>query len=268
MKYISEIVATLLILCCIVATIEGESMSNVRGFSIMDMEHKICTVCRMDKALEEFVLQKERTDGRSSACKACYAQKAADRKAANPEKAKRYDADRYATPEGRARSRLANIKRLATPEGRAAHRLRLQVARATPEGRAASRRAVAKYQSANPEKTKRRRAAYLATPAGRAANSRAASKRRALEAGATIGDLKAIAAWESTWRTAKSVPCHWCGKKFAGKDMHSDHVIPITKGGPHCVENLAPSCGPCNQRKSNTLPDVFNTTLKQPRLFF
>ncbi len=41
--------------------------------------------------------------------------------------------------------------------------------------------------------------------------------------------------------------CWMCG---ADAD-HVDHVIPISKGGPHVLANLRPACGPCNRRKGN-----------------
>lgn len=32
-----------------------------------------------------------------------------------------------------------------------------------------------------------------------------------------------------------------------------DHVVPITRGGLHCAENLRPTCRPCNRRKHTKL---------------
>ena len=41
--------------------------------------------------------------------------------------------------------------------------------------------------------------------------------------------------------------CAYCGGDFE----HIDHVKPISKGGPHCLANLRPSCKSCNLRKHN-----------------
>lgn len=41
--------------------------------------------------------------------------------------------------------------------------------------------------------------------------------------------------------------CAYCGGNFD----HIDHVIPISKGGPHCLANLRPACKKCNQEKHN-----------------
>jgi 5-methylcytosine-specific restriction endonuclease McrA len=47
-------------------------------------------------------------------------------------------------------------------------------------------------------------------------------------------------------------PCNYCGNYYEGK-MHIDHVIPISKGGLHTIENLVSSCATCNLSKSDKL---------------
>jgi 5-methylcytosine-specific restriction endonuclease McrA len=39
--------------------------------------------------------------------------------------------------------------------------------------------------------------------------------------------------------------CTYCGAQAE----HADHVVPISRGGLHCRENIAPACGPCNHSK-------------------
>lgn len=41
--------------------------------------------------------------------------------------------------------------------------------------------------------------------------------------------------------------CVYCGEPATG----FDHLHPVSKGGLHAVENLAPACIGCNQRKNN-----------------
>ena len=44
--------------------------------------------------------------------------------------------------------------------------------------------------------------------------------------------------------------CHICGQDIASPgDLHFDHVISLTKEGPHSAENLRPSHALCNMRK-------------------
>lgn len=39
--------------------------------------------------------------------------------------------------------------------------------------------------------------------------------------------------------------CWMCGGPFE----HVDHVKPVSRGGPHILSNLRPSCAPCNSKK-------------------
>jgi hypothetical protein len=43
--------------------------------------------------------------------------------------------------------------------------------------------------------------------------------------------------------------CAYCDKKTDKITM--DHIVPITRGGTHSIENIAPACGSCNSSKHN-----------------
>ena len=45
---------------------------------------------------------------------------------------------------------------------------------------------------------------------------------------------------------ADNPPCHWCGINIA---TEADHVTPTIDGGNNTLENLVPSCKPCNARR-------------------
>src|SRR3989454_1717862 len=47
--------------------------------------------------------------------------------------------------------------------------------------------------------------------------------------------------------------CHYCG--ISSADLEVDHVIPLSRGGAHSIENIVPSCQPRNQHK-NTLTEA------------
>jgi 5-methylcytosine-specific restriction endonuclease McrA len=54
------------------------------------------------------------------------------------------------------------------------------------------------------------------------------------------------------WATILEVfgcACAYCLR--TNLPLTQDHVIPISKGGGHTSENVAPACGPCNSRKGN-----------------
>ena len=138
-----------------------------------------------------------------------------------------------------------------------------------------------KYRTEHPEQTKRARAKYYKNNRDKSSQNGKAwrakntirvlyhiAKRRALKRGAPIGDLEALAAWEHSVRSKKYVICYWCMTRISGVSCNLDHIVPLSKGGAHAVENLCVSCQPCNSRKYNSLPQDWNKRLPQPRLFF
>lgn len=46
--------------------------------------------------------------------------------------------------------------------------------------------------------------------------------------------------------------CQYCGSRT---NLTVDHVIPRSKGGQSVWENIVASCGPCNRRKGDRLPE-------------
>ncbi len=51
--------------------------------------------------------------------------------------------------------------------------------------------------------------------------------------------------------------CELCGKKLLFEDMTLDHIVPLSMGGADKITNVACTCKPCNQFKSNILPENF-----------
>lgn len=45
--------------------------------------------------------------------------------------------------------------------------------------------------------------------------------------------------------------CVYCGSK---KKIEMDHVVPLSKGGKHSMQNVLPACRSCNAEKNNKLP--------------
>jgi HNH endonuclease len=77
-----------------------------------------------------------------------------------------------------------------------------------------------------------------------------ARHRRAMKLAATIIEItpEQWAAWCDYWgdRCWLQIP-GFC----RGVADTVDHVIPLSKGGPHCLANMRPACAPCNSSKSD-----------------
>ena len=74
-------------------------------------------------------------------------------------------------------------------------------------------------------------------------------RRYALKCGSQVGpvDYEAILA-------EFGMVCHICGGEIETRaTLNFDHVIPLTRGGPHVQENIRPSHKRCNVRKGNKL---------------
>lgn len=77
-------------------------------------------------------------------------------------------------------------------------------------------------------------------------------KRRALKLGVTTNP-KSIRVFIQGVRTSKEVTCYYCERPVSGKTAHIDHVIPLSKGGAHSIDNLCVACPHCNQTKLNKM---------------
>lgn len=49
--------------------------------------------------------------------------------------------------------------------------------------------------------------------------------------------------------------CFYCWN--TSNKLCMDHFVPLSKGGPHCIENLVPACMRCNGRKWSSMPMDF-----------
>lgn len=96
---------------------------------------------------------------------------------------------------------------------------------------------------------------YQKTPQGKSVKSASEGKRRAIKHASPINDIKEIKAWIKEWKSLQKVSCYWCKKEVNPSSAHGDHVMPLSKGGAHCLSNLVIACTSCNLRKQAKHPD-------------
>mgnify|MGYP004417318093 CR=1 FL=1 len=68
-------------------------------------------------------------------------------------------------------------------------------------------------------------------------------RRRAREAG--VLSTLTSEQWNAV-KVAYKQRCAYCGKKTV---LTQDHVVPISKGGTHTIDNVVPACKSCNSKK-------------------
>lgn len=49
--------------------------------------------------------------------------------------------------------------------------------------------------------------------------------------------------------------CLYCGKHFPVQELSRDHVLPSSRGGPDCWENVVTACKRCNHHKGCRTPE-------------
>jgi len=133
---------------------------------------------------------------------------------------------------------------------------RLSVNRVWMENNRAKRRAyMLVYCAANKQHRRQTHKAWLKKHPEFKTPYRA--RRRARKVGADVGDVRVIPLLK-VWRREPSFVCYYCKHRFPRKQLHIDHMLALSKGGKHTVENLCKSCVSCNCSKhDHSVEDVF-----------
>ena len=108
-----------------------------------------------------------------------------------------------------------------------------------------ARNSMRRYRERNPDRARRNFKEWRAANKDRVAlyDHNKKVKRRA-----AIGvDKVTLAEWREI-KEKHQPRCAYCGEK---RPLTMDHVVPLSKGGRHIAENIAPACKLCNSRKTN-----------------
>jgi 5-methylcytosine-specific restriction endonuclease McrA len=176
------------------------------------------------------------------------------------------------------KARAAFIRYRSSPKGKDT----IKKYQTSINGREFARKRSARYKSLNPEKirlinakysrsekgratARKAQASYSQTPYGRVAIRIRAYNRHLLKR-VCKKDVLLITEWEKRWRTKVMVCCFWCRAMIRPRKAHTDHIIPLAKGGSHAVGNLCISCAPCNLSKNAKELHRWNGELKEPVL--
>lgn len=170
-----------------------------------------CSICKTEKQNEEFTTGR-RLDGRASGCMSCMREYSRRWYVENREK----ELARNAAYRAKKRDAINEISRNRMREKR----------RADPEGALAYVRA---YRAQNPEKV-----------------AQWDSKKKAARRNAINGDCVTAAEWREIKQKYRH-SCAYCLRPQ--KRLTMDHIQPLSRGGRHIAENIAPACMSCNASK-------------------
>ncbi len=116
------------------------------------------------------------------------------------------------------------------------------------------------YRAANPrvllseeEKLRRNRACwrrYASRPETREKARHICRNYRALKKVRALGQVITKQDWQGVLEKHDH-RCAYC--KVQTKHLEQDHVVPLSRGGTHTIDNLAPACRACNTSKNNRL---------------
>ena len=214
---------------------------------------KECYRCGRTLLLAQFNKNNQRPDGLTGNCKECLSEvrEGWDRKYNQSEKARATARRYYYSEKGQEVKKAYRQKYEPTEEQkeryRAAERERKHTAKRQEQFK--RYRQSEKGRAMKAEKDAR----YAKTEKGRFSKRKTEIKRR--------NSLKAsdCTLTKEEWETIKAEHnhrCAYCGKK--SKRLEMDHIIPVSRGGPHTMENIAPSCRKCNASKGNKLLSEIN----------
>ena len=114
---------------------------------------------------------------------------------------------------------------------------------------AARERAREKYKMTDGEiRRQKERAKYIRTRAYQIERSR--RKKQACK-DASFGAQWPVRKFYKQLDLMHAIPCFWCGCDTTKVTRRIDHILALSRGGPHCIQNLCVSCHDCNSLKSN-----------------
>src|SRR3990167_47943 len=151
------------------------------------------------------------------------------------------------TPQARANKQ----KYAASDKARAAHQRAIKKYRQTQKGRLKAQEGDRRRSQTAERQAKRKiyEARYKKSAKGKMVNAKRDAKRLALMATTPKERLLTAAQWLIMLK-ANRYRCFYCRHKAK---LTIDHVIPLSKGGQHTMENVVPACLSCNSKKHDSI---------------
>ncbi len=222
---------------------------------------KACSKCKEIKEMEMFSRSKKMKDGRKSACKAC-AKKSNDEYRSNPDVIKReaeYNLSRADVKKKYMRKRYSeNREKLKAKQRKWSSENKEQmreagiIYRENNKEMLSARKKI--YRANNLDKMKMKDKLYNATQAGIERKYRADEKRKKQILETRDGSITKQSLIDLM--EEQNGLCYICSCDLSlleNKDVHLDHMKPLSKDGHHVITNVAWSCSSCNWSKATKI---------------
>ncbi|WNI28612.1 HNH endonuclease [Streptomyces sp. ITFR-6] len=202
---------------------------------------KPCSTCGESKHSTDYYKDTRKKDGLYPSCKSCHNSRTATWSLNNRDRVNERSRERYADDPERFRKALRDSREARRDEYRAWARGNY---REDPERHRARHR---KWYRENVEHARAYSRAYgAAHPETLRENN---DRRRARKIAASIVPFTMRELYRQ-WDEDGMYGCVYCPGPFE----HIDHVVPLSRGGEHGIENLVPSCADCNLSKNDADP--------------
>jgi len=221
---------------------------------------KICSKCKIEKALSEFCKSKKTSDGLASQCKVCVKQYRQTHKKEIVAYGKKYrDTHKKERAESRRRYYQAHKEEHREWRERYYQKHKEEELTKAKQYRQDNKETVLaykkKYRKSHKQATAESGRLYRQTLIGKSVKKKSSHKRRALKTGVGIKDFNPVEVLERD-----NYICQHCGRKTRPgfkNPLHPlypnlDHIIPLSKGGEHSKENTQCLCRQCNLEKGYT----------------
>jgi hypothetical protein len=227
--------------------------------------YQICRACKKSKPLSEFHRDKSKELGRVSICKECAKargkQYRLDHKKQIDEGNRKYRLDHKEQIAERGRKYcLANKDQISKQQREYYVEHKEEIAERQKkygeEHKKEIRERGLKYRLENKKEIAKRQKQYCQSWRGRLVGRcynqcRRARKAEAEGDGVTPGELDMIIKNQHN-------KCNMCGKNFCkSRPATIDHIILLSKNGPHTPENIQALCGSCNCKKQAKIMSCF-----------
>lgn len=217
------------------------------------MVTKICSRCGQEKPNTAFYNDRSIYDGKSRICKMCQDIKNKQYKIRHAEKVAAYQQayrEQHCQDNIEYQRQYQQDHKVQLSEKHKeyyrTHKDKWQERSRRPDVKlhkaARNKEAYARNQEEYLERNRR----WRQTAAGQTACANAHAKRRA-----NIGDdTVSVEEWRQVMATS-DWKCVYCQVSLTPENRSIDHVIPLSRGGKHCIVNLVACCRTCNSKKGN-----------------